>query len=181
MVDSMETPPMQELELSSSQRSRDMFSGQSVSQEVQRPKPGEPGWLVSLAESMEEGRVDRSTPDLDGKRERSKHSQDSGKGKSLTSKQTSSQASKTSASQVSSSQSSISSAFELLASEEVTSQVLLYREEARQTQDSQEVAADASAAEVEETADKTADKDTAEDTIVDTAATVTAQLSASTT
>merc|ERR1719186_1611474 len=180
MVDSMETPPMQKLELSSSQQSRDMFSGQSVSQELQRPKPGEPGWLVSLAESMEEGRVDRSTPNLDGKRERTKHSQDSGKGKSLTSKQTSSQASKTSASQVSSSQSSISSAFELLASEEVTSQVLLYREEARQTQDSQEVAGDASAAEVEETADKTTDKDIAEDTNVDTAAAVTAQSSAST-
>merc|ERR1719186_516809 len=137
MVDSMETPPMQKLELSSSQQSRDMFSGQSVSQEASRPKPGEPGWLVSLAESMEEGRVDRSALHMDGKRERSKHGQDSGKGKSLASKQTSSQASKTSASQVSSSQSSISSAFELLASEEVTSQVLLYREETRQTLDSQ--------------------------------------------
>ena len=43
MVDNMKTPPMQERELSSSQQSRDMFSGQSVSQEVQRPKPGEPG------------------------------------------------------------------------------------------------------------------------------------------
>merc|ERR1719318_885811 len=143
--------------MTSSQQSRDMFTGQSSSQEVQRPKPGEPGWLVSIAESLEEDGVDRMKTQVKDKIEkpkpssqqskdmfpaesssqevyRPKPSQDSGKGKSIPS-----QVSKTSSSQVSSSQSSVSSAFELLASEEVTSQVINYQEEVvKQSQASQQ-------------------------------------------
>ena len=148
---------MQEKGLTSSQQSRNMFSGQSFSQEVQRPKPGEPGWLVSIADCLEEGGMDRMKHQVKDKREKPKpsyqqsrdmfsfqssnqnvqrplSSQDSGKGKIIPS-----QACKTSNSQVSSSQSSVSSAFELLASEEVTSQVILYKEEvAKQSQASQQ-------------------------------------------
>ena len=56
--------------------------------------------------------------------QRPKPSQDSGKGKSIPS-----QSSKAFNSQVSSSKSSVSSAFELLASKEITPQVILYQEE----------------------------------------------------
>jgi hypothetical protein len=113
--------------------------------------------LVSIAESLEEGGVDRMKHQMKDKREkakpssqqsqdmfsvlsysqdvqRPKPSHDSGKGKSIPS-----QASKTSNSQVSSSQRSVSSAFELLASEEVTSQIILYQEEVvKQSQASQQ-------------------------------------------
>merc|ERR1719470_669179 len=86
-----------------SKQSKDMFSADSSTEEVQRPKL----------------------------------SQDSGKGKSIPS-----QARKTFNSQVSSSQSSVSSAFELLASEEVTSQVIIYQEVVKQSQASQQEVAE---------------------------------------
>ena len=80
---------MQEKGMTSSQQSRDMFSGQSASQEVQRPKPGEPGWLVSIAESLEEGGVDRMKHQMKDKRENPKPS--SQQSKDMFSVQTSSQ------------------------------------------------------------------------------------------
>ena len=60
LADSMETPSTQEMVFTSSQqsdRSREGMSGSSSQQlgcqEVLRPKPGEPGWLVAIANSME--------------------------------------------------------------------------------------------------------------------------------
>ena len=63
LADSLETPSTQEMVMSSSQQS-DMFrevstgepsnSQQLGSQEGgRRPKPGEPGWLVAMVDSME--------------------------------------------------------------------------------------------------------------------------------
>ena len=80
---------MQEKGLTSSQQSRNMFSGQSCSQEVQRPKPGEPGWLVSIADCLEEGGMDRMKHQVKDKREKPKPS--SQQSKDMFSVQTSSQ------------------------------------------------------------------------------------------
>ena len=131
--------------VTSSEQSRHMISVQSCSQELQRPKPGESGLLVSITDCLEEGRVDKMKQHLKEKSvkpfsqqpmdmfsvqssrqdvHRPTPSQDSGKGNSIPS-----QAVKTYHSQVSSLQSSVSSASELLASDEDTSRVILYKEE----------------------------------------------------
>ena len=131
--------------VTSSEQSRHMISTQSCSQELQRPKPGESGWLVSITDCLEEGGVDKMKQHLKEKSvkpfsqqpmdmfsvqssrqdvHRPTPSQDSGKGNSIPS-----QAWKTYHSQVSSLQSSVSSASELLASDEDTSRVILYKEE----------------------------------------------------
>ena len=123
------------------QESRDMYST------ILSMKPGDPGWLVNIAESLEEDRQQGKDKQVVGNsraglekmmmsrqsQEKDKLSQDSGKGRSTTNTQTS----RISTSQTSS-QSSASSMFDLLGSQEVASQVILYQEKV--VRDSQESA-----------------------------------------
>ena len=57
------------METDSTMQEKEMTSPQQSNQDVHCFKPGEPEWLIRIAESLDEGGVDRMKHQMDDKRE----------------------------------------------------------------------------------------------------------------